>query len=502
MLGLANSITAGGLPAFELTSLTSLKLWWKFNTITTPDADSDGDTDIYWTDSSGNNKNALQTTDAQEPNITNGYLAFTDDNVDKLTVVDSDYNAASLTVNACTIMMVLEDVDGDYDTTLGSSSVSNTWLRLQNNNTDFRWRRGGNSGGMNIENATFTTARPNGVPYLLTFINNSDNDIIAYMNGVQVFSQTDVVDPTNDFIINQFGTQDASATPFGGNLYECAVFNEALSDNDRAEAEQNIMDRVGIVFPQTILELDLWYDFSTTIAVHGSAFTDFSSYPELGNLGYAGSDYNLQGHTSGKKPTIDTSSMSLRSAHFDGSNDRFNLDNTYVTTGETFTVFYVIKKDDVSEADVTVVGTEGTPLNKISHGTNRAFTIQFNGEVDGDTDNAAENVFTVDSDLVSETGDGTEARVLDNNTHLYIFTKSAAEAFNVYDEAGHIASVTYGGGGAGDESTNLRIAHIGAESDSGAAYGGLIGEMGVFNKVLSDTERSGLINYIKAKWGI
>ena len=45
-----------------------------------------------------------------------------------------------------------------------------------------------------------------------------------------------------------------------------------------------------------------------------------------------------------------------------------------------------------------------------------------------------------------------------------------------------------GGGGAGDESTNLRIAHIGAESDSGGAYGGLIGEMGVFNKVLSDTD--------------
>ena len=73
MLGLANSITAGGLPAFELTSLASLKLWWKFNTITTPDADSDGDTDIYWTDSSGNNKNALLTTDAQEPNISNCY---------------------------------------------------------------------------------------------------------------------------------------------------------------------------------------------------------------------------------------------------------------------------------------------------------------------------------------------------------------------------------------------------------------------------------------------
>ena len=496
MLGLANSVTAGGLPAFELTSLASLKLWWKFNTITAPDADGDGDTDIYWTDSSGNNKNALQTTDAQEPNITNGYLAFTDDNVDKLTVVDSDYDAASLTVNACTIMMVLEDVDGDYDTTFGSSSNSNMWLRLHNNSTRFRWRRGGTTAGFGIEAADFTTARPNGVPYLLTFINNSDNDIIAYMNGVQVFSQSNIVVHTHDFVINQFGTQDASSTPFGGNLYECAVFNEALSDNDRAEAEQNIMDRVGIVFPQTILDLDIWYDFSTTT---GSDSSDFGAHT---NLGYAGSDYNLAPHTSGKKPTIDTSTLSKRSAHFDGLNDRFNLDNTYVTTGETFTVFYVIKKDDVSESDVTVVGTESTPLNRITHSTNRGFTIQFNGDVDGDTDNAAENLFTVDTDLVSETGDGTEARVLDNNTHLYIFTKSAAEAFNVYDEAGHIASVTYGGGGAGDESTNLRIAHIGAESDSGAAYGGLIGEMGVFNKVLSDTERSGLINYVKAKWGI
>ena len=133
----------------------------------------------------------------------------------------------------------------------------------------------------------------------------------------------------------------------------------------------------------------------------------------------------------------------------------------------------------MSESDVTFVGTESTPLNKIVHGTNRAFTIQFNGEVDGDTDNAAENVFTVASDLVS-----------------------AAEAFNIYDESGHIASATYGGGGAGDESTNLRIAHIGAESDSGSAYGGNIGEMGVFNKVLSDTERAGLISYVKGKWGI
>ena len=100
----------------------------------------------------------------------------------------------------------------------------------------------------------------------------------------------------------------------------------------------------------SISNLDLWYDFSTLTGSDGDAITSFA------NGGNAGSDYNLGQSDAGKKPLLETGDMSLNSVKFDNSDDRLNLDNVYVTTDQTFTVFIVFETGQ-SGADIFFGGT-------------------------------------------------------------------------------------------------------------------------------------------------
>ena len=240
--------------------------------------------------------------------------------------------------------------------------------------------------------------------------------------------------------------------------------------------------------PASISSLDIWYDFSTTTASDGSAFSTHA------NLGDAGSNYNLASHASAaKKPSVDTSTLNARSASFDGG-DSFILDNPYATTGETFTVFWVIKKNNVSDSDVLIAGTESSPINQIKLATANAITIQFNGEVDSDSDNSAVNLF------VNNTNNSTANEPFTTATNIYVLTKTADETVKLYSKDNFVGQAT--ANESGDETTNLRFERIGAESDSGSALTAHIGEMGIYNAVISDADRNSLINHLKTKWGL
>jgi hypothetical protein len=239
--------------------------------------------------------------------------------------------------------------------------------------------------------------------------------------------------------------------------------------------------------PESVSNLDLYYDFST---LSGTAGDDILTFV---NGGIAGTDYNLAGGTATKRPTIDNTTLEKPCARFDG-NDRFTLDNAYATSDETFTVFWVIKKDSVSESDLLIGGTEGAPINKLNPATANALVTQFNGEVDGGSDNSSVNLF------LNNTDNGTVNEPFTTATSLYIFTRDASEIMKLYSKDAFVAQGTSATDGA--ESTNFRVGMIGSESDGGAALTAYIGEIGIYNKVISDTERADLITYLKDKWAI
>ena len=243
----------------------------------------------------------------------------------------------------------------------------------------------------------------------------------------------------------------------------------------------------GISSPLDLGDLNLYYDFSTTTGSNGATIDTFA------NAGTSGSDYDLTAHaTSSKRPTIDTSTLGIRSAQF--TNDRFTTDNVYVTTGETFTIFYIMKKGSVSANDAWVTGTEGTPANELRHATARALQIQCNGEVDSDSDNS---ILTLNPD---DTNGGTSNVTLDTDTHLFIWTKTAGETVNVYQDTAFIATGTHPTDG--DETTNFRIENLGEENDGGASLEAHIGEFGIYNKVLSADEITQLQTLLIAKWSL
>ena len=238
----------------------------------------------------------------------------------------------------------------------------------------------------------------------------------------------------------------------------------------------------------SISGLDIWYDFTTTTASDG---TNIDSHA---NLGEAGSNYNITAHSNSlKRPKVDTSTLNDRSAFFDG-NDSFILDNVYTTTGETFTVFWVIKKGSVSESDILIAGTETDPINEIRLATANAITMQFNGEVDSDGDNSAFNL------LVNNTNNGTANEPFTTDTNIYVLTKAADNTVKLYSKDNFVGQATAASDG--DETTNLRFERFGAESDGGGGLGARIGELGVYDSVISDSDRNSLISSLKTKWGL
>ena len=103
--------------------------------------------------------------------------------------------------------------------------------------------------------------------------------------------------------------------------------------------------------PSDISNLDIWYDFSTITADNDTAVSSFA------NAGLGGSNYNLSQSSSGDQPTVDTSTMAKTSIEFtDAGTHSLDLANNYLTTGKTYTIFLVYKRDDLNDTDFLFVG--------------------------------------------------------------------------------------------------------------------------------------------------
>tara|TARA_R100000388_G_C7244428_1_gene163887 strand:- start:4042 stop:5019 length:978 start_codon:yes stop_codon:yes gene_type:complete len=211
---------------FSLNSISGLVLHYKFATSLA--ATSDG---IQWTDQSDQNNNGTQTLDSAEPTIENGYLTF-DGTSDFVNFT------SAITLNEMTVFMAVYIPSYTTETTLGNTSNNNMFARFSSD-TSFRFRRGGSGAGQNVD--ITHSALPVDTLMLITLQQTGDTAFLR-KNSSQIGSGSIVA--SNDFVVNNYGVQNTSF--FGGRLYELAIYNNSVSDADRALIEADIIERLTI----------------------------------------------------------------------------------------------------------------------------------------------------------------------------------------------------------------------------------------------------------------
>ena len=235
----------------------------------------------------------------------------------------------------------------------------------------------------------------------------------------------------------------------------------------------------------SISSLDLWYDFS---ALTGS---DEDEISDVSNKGDGGSNYDLA-PPGAEIPTLDTSTLNLNSIKFDNGGERFQLDNHYTTTGQTFSIFVVYKRTNITDTDLFLAGQTSGRNQFYLYSNNRTVVLKCNG--DGGSSNSHGTVVcnnTNNSSVSYEFGTGTE---------IIVLTRDASEVIKVYNQAGNF--IGQGTNPTTSSDTNIIIDFVGAQSGQSNPYGGNVGEVGVYNKTLSADEVSSLITHLVAKWGI
>jgi len=250
----------------------------------------------------------------------------------------------------------------------------------------------------------------------------------------------------------------------------------------------------GGFLPSDISNLDLWYDFSTISGSNGDAQASFA------NAGLGGSDYNLAQSTAGLRPTLDTSELELNSLDFDG--DKFQLDNAYLTTGKTFSIFVVYEVDATADVDVFLAGTT-TGSNQFGVYNHKNILTRFNAGTSGSLNNTEYILTDGTTQDPGYTGSATSttAYTFTANPEILVLTRGSDNEIRIYnkegDKVGLSTSTTNN-----HADTNFQIEFIGALSNTSSPTNGVIGEMGVYNKQLTSSEVSDLITHLADKWSI
>ena len=246
MLGLGNSITTSGAPSeFTIDSLSSAVHWFKFNEgITLNGADVS-----QWDDQIGSN-HLTQSDASKQPVYNSGNISFNAATTIEKLEFTSKVNLLDLTI--CLVVDFSGTTPGN-ETLLGSSVGSDVDL--------FRFAAGGNSKrnrlqvddvGAGSADVVGAVTFPVTSKYVLTVTRDADGgngngEVVMYENETNKGSSNFGVDvSTDNFGIDQVGSQFASSNSFKGTLSEMVMFNAVLSDDDRALVIQDIKTRNSI----------------------------------------------------------------------------------------------------------------------------------------------------------------------------------------------------------------------------------------------------------------
>lgn len=182
---------------------------------------------------------------------------------------------------------------------------------------------------------------------------------------------------------------------------------------------------------------------------------------------------------------------------FNGADDVLNLSSDYTLAQPNFTICFVLRiplnansKSAVS-LDMLITGdTQFRAGLRLSTGNLR---VRFN---DDGLANNAEQVYATNN-----TSGGTVAKQFTHDTLTVLtLTKDSNELVKLYYNDNFVSTATYSANNT--DVTGLLISHIGRRGDSGGSFDmySEIGEILVYNDVLSDDDRNKLVTHLTTKW--
>ena len=232
-LGLGLNIKTLVNTTFSIDNLSGLSLWLKFNTgQTTVDADSDGDSDIQWADSSGNGNDATSTNDVKQGSFSSGAWSSAD-NSDHL-----ELDSIITLTNAYTIFIVFT-VENTSDTFIGGPNTDNF----------MRFGQGSNAASMRTRhlgatnNLTFDINPSVGKGMFKISRNDDGNELTVTQNSTTECMEPQTVS-TNNFVV---GKVPSGASGLADDyLWEVVIFNRAVTDAESALIEADILTRTSL----------------------------------------------------------------------------------------------------------------------------------------------------------------------------------------------------------------------------------------------------------------
>jgi hypothetical protein len=238
MLGLGNGITGGAaLSEFDLTSVSSLQAWYKFDTnITLNGSDVAG-----WGDNSGNSNDLRQTTASKQPAYNSGDIHF--DGSDDFLGLSSnlDFNSGF------TVMAVIstDTTSSSNQTLFSGAATGKNFFRYDSTLWRFRPESGSQSQGTVIHELT------NGEKFLLTVVGSISGSTLnfAVRDNGSAIGNSNCPEAVNSgkFQFTNIATHAGASNQYwDGKISEFAVFDSALSGDDLTNAEDDLMTRHAI----------------------------------------------------------------------------------------------------------------------------------------------------------------------------------------------------------------------------------------------------------------
>ena len=226
MLGLGNSLTtaAVALEVEDLTTLTTdLALWLKNGLATAS----------QWSDASGNNNHATQSTSGNQAAVSEGGLDFEENNSDHYDLA-SMITVASKGGFCCAWVM---DTESATSNTILSDTANET-IQVQNSSKIRLYTNNPSNKTTQLHAASGTPFGSSKMLILLNRTNGSSGAYSVYKNGTNIpiepdsggnSSNADAGDNTYGFTIDTLGSKGGSTNFFDGKIYMVAFWTKSLS---------------------------------------------------------------------------------------------------------------------------------------------------------------------------------------------------------------------------------------------------------------------------------
>tara|TARA_R100000995_G_scaffold70650_1_gene39237 strand:- start:423 stop:1217 length:795 start_codon:yes stop_codon:yes gene_type:complete len=235
-------------------------------------------------------------------------------------------------------------------------------------------------------------------------------------------------------------------------------------------------------------DLDIHFDFSTVTATLPSG----STVDRANNLGAAGSDYDITSVEGTPRHYSAESENNINGRNvvkFGGSDDILDMAANYTTTGKAMTLFLVFQKDDTSNDHVLASSDDSDTDFLRTAASGGSLVLKAQGQT---------AVTTVINDTANST---TSYTIVEDKPILLVVTRNAAGEISFFADTNiFIGTKT---NTAAKAAANFTLGAIGGTtSGSKADLGGYVCEVGLYDVLLTNTNRDILMTSLCDKWGI